>query len=330
MERLNRISNAFIESKILMAAAELRIFELLTHDGATAEDVSRRIGGQQRGVEILLDALVAMEILEKRGGRYRLLEEYAPWLTEASPTHYPALLRHRNRMFRNWAHLEELVAGIEPRLDGFRREVRGRTGTNEDFIRAMYAVGHDRVRQVADHIDLHGVRTLADLAGGPGHYLVEFARRSPDLELFLVDLPSTLEVAERVLAGSPEAGRVRLVAWDVYGGTPPAGLPPLDLVFISQLLHGEGPERNAELLSRLYPMTAPGGRVVIHENIVEPERTAPAAAALFAVNMLAMTDRGRTYTEEEILSWGRDAGFTAEPGERLDERSYLVRMRRVT
>ena len=40
-----------------------------------------------------------------------------------------------------------------------------------------------------------------------------------------------------------------------------------------------------------------------------------------------MTDRGRTYTEEEILSWGRDAGFTPEPGERLDERSYLVRMR---
>jgi hypothetical protein len=328
MERLNQISNAFIESKILMTAVELRLFDVLTGDGATAGDVARRIKGQQRRVEILLDALVAMEILEKRERCYRLPEEYVPWLTEASPTHYPALLRHRNRMFRNWAHLEERVAGIEPKLGDFRREVREQTGVNEDFIRAMYAVGHDRVRQIADRVDLHGVRTLADLAGGPGHYLVEFARRSPDLEPFLVDLPSTLEVAKRLLAASPVADRVRLVAWDVYAGSPPAGLPPFDLIFISQLLHAEPPEHNLELLTRLRPMMAPGGRVVVHENVVEGERTAPVAAALFAVNMLAMTDGGRTYTEEEILSWGREAGFTPQPGERIDERSYLVRMRR--
>jgi hypothetical protein len=279
-------------------------------------------------VEILLDALVAMEILEKRGGRYRLPEEHVPWLTEASPTHYPALLRHRNRMFRNWAHLEERVAGIEPRLGDFRREVRERTGTNEDFIRAMYAVGHERARQVADHVDLGGVRTLADLAGGPGHYLAEFARRSPDLEPYLVDLPATLDVAKRLLAGTPLAGRVRLVAWDVYGEPPPDGLPPLDLIFISQLVHAEAPVGNRDLLARLHPLTAPGGRVVVHENVVEPGRTAPAAAALFAVNMLAMTEGGRTYTEDEILSWGKAVGFVPEPGVRINERSYLVRMRR--
>jgi hypothetical protein len=44
--------------------------------------------------------------------------------------------------------------------------------------------------------------------------------------------------------------------------------------------------------------------------------------------MLAMTDGGRTYTEDEILSWGRDAGFAPGTGECIDERSYLVRMRK--
>jgi hypothetical protein len=61
---------------------------------------------------------------------------------------------------------------------------------------------------------------------------------------------------------------------------------------------------------------------------VEEGRTSPADAALFAVNMLVMTEGGRTYTEKEILSWGTAAGFIPEPGERLHERSCLVRLRR--
>jgi SAM-dependent methyltransferase len=330
MDRLDRIANGFIEAKILLAGTQLRLFDTLTGDGATAEEAARQVRGERRGVEILLDALVAMEIVEKRDQVYRLPARYVPWLTEASPTHFPALLRHRNRMFRHWAHLEETITRVEPRLDDFRGEARRPGATNEDFIRAMYAVGHDRARGVADRIDLSGVRTLADIAGGPGHYLAELARRAPDLEPYLIDLPATLEVARRLLASSPLADRVQLIAWDVYADPPPAGLPPFDLVFISQLLHGEPPERNRELLARLRPLVAPGGRVIVHENVVEAGRTAPTVAALFAVNMLAMTEGGRTYTEEEILSWGREAGFVPETGERIDERSYLVRMRRET
>jgi hypothetical protein len=44
--------------------------------------------------------------------------------------------------------------------------------------------------------------------------------------------------------------------------------------------------------------------------------------------MLAMTEGGRTYTEREMLDWGRQAGFEPEGGERVSARSYLVRLRR--
>jgi len=328
MERLNEIANGYVRAKILLAAAELRIFDVLAGEGATAEDVLQVTGGQRRGLEILLNALAAMEILDKEGGIYRLREEFVPYLTEDSPTHFPALLRHRNLLFRSWAFLEERITGAEPRLPEFDRSVVRRSEPNENFIRAMFAVGHGNVAAVADRIDFKGVRKVVDLGGGPGHYLVEFIERIDDPEPYLVDLQLTLDVAGTVLAGSPHRDDIKMIPWDFYNDPPPTELSGLDLVFISQVFHAASAESNRTLLRQLFPMMSPGGRVVVHENVVEPGRTSPVESALFAVNMLVMTEGGRTYTEDEILAWGTDVGFIAEPGERLHERSYLVRLRR--
>jgi cyclopropane fatty-acyl-phospholipid synthase-like methyltransferase len=97
---------------------------------------------------------------------------------------------------------------------------------------------------------------------------------------------------------------------------------------VSQVVHSESHEANRAFFRRLFPLVSPGGRVVVHERVVEADRTAPQETAIFAVNMLVMTPGGRTYTEQEIVGWGTSAGFVAEKGERLSERSYLITMRK--
>ena len=234
------------------------------------------------------------------------------------------MLRHRNRMFRSWARLEEIVSGdVAP-----GGEVLAERPANRDFIRAMYAASHRRAVTLVDRLDLARVRTAADLGGGPGVYLEEIARRRPWAELFLVDLPITLEVARDLLARSAAGRRIGFVPWDLYAAPPPEELPPLDLALLSNVVHGESAERNRRLFAKLFDCLTPGGRLIVAENIADPGRTSPRGAALFAVNMLAMTPGGRTYTEEEILDWGRAAGFCTEPGETVDERTRLVRLRR--
>jgi hypothetical protein len=42
---------------------------------------------------------------------------------------------------------------------------------------------------------------------------------------------------------------------------------------------------------------------------VNEDRTGPLNALFFAVNMLVNTDRGDTYSFEEISGWLNDAGF---------------------
>ncbi len=328
LERLNRIAAGFQPAKVLLAAAELGLFEPLLEAWRTASEVATAIGGEPRGVEILLDALVALELVDKQGGRYRVRPEVAPHVAEGSPGHFVAMLRHRNHMFRRWAVLEERVRPQPVASASERRAVVSDRRVNENFIRAMYASGHQAAPALVEHLGLAGARVVADLGGGPGHYLAEMARRDAAMQPWLIDLPLTLDVAREILKGSGVAERVRFVAWDFYEEPAPPGLPAFDLVLISQVMHSESPEANQRLLAALFPHVARGGRVVLHENVVEPERTAPADGALFAVNMLAMTAGGRTYTEAELAGWGRSAGFEPEPGRRLGPRSFLLTLRR--
>jgi SAM-dependent methyltransferase len=326
-ERLDAIASGFMEAKVLLAAARLGLFDAVHAPGATAAEAARAVAGSERGIAILLDALAAMGIVAKARDRYQVRPEYQPHLVANAADHYPAMLRHRDRLYRGWARLEERITGNKGAADE-ERSILSDGPTNRDFIEAMFAVGASRAPAVIDRIDLAGVRTAADLGGGPGHYLVEIGRRLPSAELYLLDLPLTLETARDLLRRQPGGERVRTIAWDFYDAQPPAELPPFDLVFLSQVVHAESEDRNRALLRTLRPLIAPGGRLVIHENVVEPDRMQPKEAALFAVNMLAMTDGGRTYTEAEIAAWGAEAGFTFAGGERLNARSYLVHLTR--
>ena len=324
MDRLRQIAVGFQQAKILLAAAELRLFDhLRTH--AAAAHVAHAIGADARAVEVLLDALAAMGIVDKQGGTYRTQADLEPFLVEDGPAHFVASLRHMNRLFRHWAFLEERVLG-RPAPAGI--DVAPPAADHENFIRAMYAITHRQAEAVVARIGLSDVRTVADLGGGPGHYLTSILRRAPGADGYLVDLAPTLAIAQRIQAGNPDWSRVRLVAWDFYSDDPPSTLPRLDLAFVSQVVHSESPEANRAFFRRLFPLVSSGGRLVVHERVVEPDRTAPQETAIFAVNMLVMTAGGRTYTEQDISEWGTSAGFVAERGERLSERSYLITLRR--
>jgi len=326
-DRLDTLASGFMVAKLLLTGVELRLFDHLTGDGATAAAVAPAVGGTVRGVEILLDALVAVEIVEKRGDRYRNRPDYAPLLVGDGEGQFAALLRHRNHCFRGWARLAERIRGEAP--GGDDRSVIRDPEANRSFIRAMAAVSSERAQAVVAHLELDGVRTVGDLGGGPGSYLLAMVARAPEIEPYLIDLPLTIDTARELLAEGGVGDAVRTVVWDFYNEpAPPAGLPPFDLLFLSQVAHAESPERNGALFARLAPMLSPGGRLVVHETTVEPDHTQPVEATLFAVNMVAMTDGGRVYTAGEIAAWGEAAGLVCEGWNHLGPRSCLITLRR--
>ena len=115
--------------------------------------------------------------------------------------------------------------------------------------------------------------------------------------------------------------RVTLVPGDFYTDSLPGGH---DLALLSAIIHQNGPEQNQSLYGNIFQALEPGGRIVIRDYVMSPDRTEPRDGALFAVNMLAGTEKGNTYTFEEIEEGLAAVGFTRIRLLQLQEMSSLV------
>ncbi len=251
-----------------------------------------------------------MELLVKADGKYRTAPD-AACLSEDAPDSILPMLLHAAALWDRWTALTRRVGGTplserrggrDPRVHrGDARRVRPPGGAAREGRRARGRAPAPRRRRRAG--DLHG-RVLARGAGALGDALRPPARRR--------DRPPAARAAGLL-------GRVTLVAGDFETDELPGGH---DLAWLSAIVHQNGPAQNDALYARILRALAPGGRLVIRDHLMEPDRTRPRAGALFAVNMLVGTAHGGTYTFEEIRSGLERAGSerTDYPreGERMD------------
>lgn len=317
---LDELAQGFEGAQILLTAHRLGVFTALAAGERSSDEVAAAIGADRRGTRILCDALAALGLLGKGDDdRYANGAEVRAHLLPDSPRPLGAMLRHRALLYARWGRLADAVVtgtpvpedAVDPRL----------LGDEESFAGAMADLGRASAAAVADALDLAGVGALLDVGGGPGIYACEFARREPGLRAVVLDRPGTVEVAREQIRRAGLAGRVEARAGDAFtadwGG-------PYDLVFTSNFLHVWGPEENRRLIARAAAVLAPGGRLVVKDLFLDPGRTAPAGAALFAVSMLVSTERGDAYTVEEVQEWMAAAGLTPAEVLPVATRSRLV------
>ncbi len=321
--RIAELSRGYQEFKVVAAGVTLGLFEALREGPRGAAAMAEELGLAERGLEILADALTALGYLRKEGARYSLPPEARDLLLAEGRASMVNALTHRNRGFSTWAGLEAAVRRGGGIPDRERATLRDRAA-NRAFILAMAEVSRGRVDRVLDALPLDGVRLMVDLGGGPGHYACGLVHRLPEARALVVDLPLTVEVAEEYVATQGLTDRVGTRVCDFYGADALDLGEPADLVLISQVLHAEGPEQNRALLAKVRDATAAGGWVAIAENLVDESRTSPMTAAMFAVNMLVSTERGRTYTLGEVTGWLSAAGFRPAGHTRIDDRTCVV------
>jgi hypothetical protein len=92
-----------------------------------------------------------------------------------------------------------------------------------------------------------------------------------------------------------------------------------DLVFISQIMHSLSINDSQALIEKAHNALRSNGRIVIHEFLLEKDRSHPVPAALFSVNMLVNTAAGRSYTVQEMREWLAMARFKGIRSKALGE-----------
>lgn len=297
---IQKLARAFKLSRVLLSGYELGVFAAVDK-GATSAEVARRIKADDRATDRLLNALVVLGLLTKRAGVFRLTAASRKYLVPGGRD-YLAGIAHTNHMWDRWGDLTAAVRRGRSPFAGIPRDDAGTAA----FIVAM----HYRATRIAPAIvrmlDLKGVTRVLDVGGGPGDYAIAFARASRRIHAAVFDLPTVVPLARRFIMAAGMAERVEAIAGDYEVGSLGRGY---DLVFMSQILHSNSFAANVKLVKKGAAALSPGGRLVVQEFVVDEDRAGPPQAVLFALNMLAATDGGDTYTEKEIGEMMTRAGL---------------------
>jgi len=297
------LSRSFMECRVLLTGAELDIFTRLA-EPASIRELAEKQGWDERPLTVLLDALTAIGLLTKGDGRYQTDAGLLPFLRSDSPQTVLPMIRHAATIWRNWSNLTQIVAvtgGVESTAGGFENPE-----DQKAFIGAMHVVGKVHAAKIVQAINPGSARRLIDVGGGSGTYTIAFLEAIPEMSATLFDLPDVEAMGRERITEAGLMDRVTLVAGNFYTDSLPPGH---DLALVSAIIHMNSPEQNVDLYKKIFEALVPGGRIVIRDHVMKPDKTAPKSGALFAVNMLVATPGGGTYTYEEIKTGLMAAGF---------------------
>ncbi len=306
------------KAKILMVAAYLDVFTPLETPRSAAA-LARLLSLDARAVEILLDALAAIGYLSKRGRLYANAPIAARYLVRGRPGYMGDNLKYQEMIWDAWGDLRHSIGkgGAVRPLEYWLLRHKGFT---QEYIRGMDNIARGPAAEIAAIAGPAPGSRLLDVGAGPGTYSLAFLRANPEMRATLLDLPSTLKVTRRMLAEHPRlAARARLKAGNYRDAA--FGSAEYDLVLLSHITHDESPEVNRRLIEESWRALKPGGRIIIHDFMLDADRVRPVFGALFSVHMLAYTEGGRTYTATEYEKWLRRAGFVRLTGHRIAVKS---------
>jgi len=305
MDELLEKVRGFQGACVIAAAAELDIFTAIGDKPATAAVVAARISGQPRATAVLLDALVALELLAKRGDAYCIPAEVADLLAQDSPINVLPGVRHQANCLRRWAQLARVIKTGQPA--DRTPSIRGEAGDCEAFIGAMDNFSVAVAPQVVEKLMPLRFQRMLDIGGASGTWTAAFLRAVPEATAVLFDLPDVIPLARYRLTLAGLIDRITLVAGDFYTDALPGGA---DFAWLSAIVHQNSREQNRALYAKIYSALAAGGTLAIRDVVMDASRTKPSAGALFAVNMLVGTEGGGTFTLDEFEEDLGSVGFT--------------------
>ncbi len=299
----------FVYAQILFACVEVELFERLADGPLSLATLAARTGLPLDAAGRLLDAAIALRLLEKRGGRYGLGVHGAAYLGNPG---IGAMIRHHAMLYRDLADPVALLKGDVTDTELARFWPYAAAATPQALAGAAVepysALMSTSQLMIADDVlDAHSFpqgTCLLDVGGGGGDFLVAAARRRPDLRVILLDLPAVAVRAEARFARERLGGRATAVGGDFKRDVLPGGADTVSLVRVA---HDLADEALDALLGRILDALPPGGTFLLAEPMAETAG-AERVGAYFAMYLLAMR-QGRPRTVADLSARLRQAGF---------------------
>ena len=302
---LTQLTVAYWRSGVLFAALRLGVFDALADRPLSADGVAARCGAAREHMTRLLNACVALQLLELGDGEYRNGRLADRFLVAGGEHYLGGWVKFMAEFYGAWGRLDEAIRAGGPVQDGVARLLAG-----DDYTRHMMLATHEYAmgtgRALMNRVDLAGRRRLLDVGGGAGSYSILLSQNHPDLEAVVFDLPAVVDITRETVARYGLSDRITARAGNYHDDDLGTGF---DAVLLSNMLHQEDPETCQRLLRKAASALVDGGTLIVQLAFLNPDRVGPPWAVLLSLQVLLTYQGGRTYTTDDIVAMLPNAGF---------------------
>lgn len=213
--KLLDIAYAPMYAKIMWAANELNIFEE-TKNNTTVSDVAQKMGFDEKNTEYLLDALAAMEFLDKNQSTYKNTALVEKYLVRDSAWFIGDFLRLYCEAIDN--DLTDIVKLVR---EGAPSDIQEQN--NQELfenmaviIKKMQKGGREReiAALVASLPEYNVFRKMLDLGGGAGLLGIAVVKEHPEMKGIIFDLPAMRKTIEKCIQEYGLEDRIEVISGD--------------------------------------------------------------------------------------------------------------------
>ena len=290
------LKNPVAPQELLIVGAALKagIFDTLHEKPAKLDDLASELSMDFRALWTVMEALISLGYVTSDNETLQLTPETNElFFNEDSKNYIGYSLIHIFNVIHSWTNLPLILrTGQPPKTERDQQDIKG-------FMAAM----KKNVMEIAEplvSICLKGLSEnpkVLDLGGGPLNYARLFTGAGATVTV--QDIPEVCAIMEPTLLPGE---KIKFVPGDFTEGVSPG---EFELAFLGNICHIYGEEENTLLFKRVHDSLRNGGRIVILDFV----RGMSPRADLFAVNMLANTKTGGTWTLEQYTNWLKTAGF---------------------
>ncbi len=293
----------------VLVAYELKLFPLLHKEPLALEEICNTLETDARATEALLAVNISLGLITEDSEKYSITPTSECYLLEESPTYMGCLL---DLLLANSADLT--AESLKKAMKTGKAQVYGGEdifeshAAQEDqaraFTRAMHSASVGPAMHWPKCIDLSSNKHILDIGGGSGAHAIGAVNQWPHLQGTVFDLPPVCKVANEIINECNLQEQITSHHGDLWNGS----LPEADIHFYSQIYH-DWPENKCRYLTqKSFDALPSDGRIIIHEMLINDDKSGPMIAAAGCVAMLLWTE-GKQYSALELTQMLSNAGF---------------------
>lgn len=309
-EDVSKIAFGFMASKALFAGLHIDVFTLLAEKPKTASEIATETDIPANRVTTLLTALTSVGLVDRNDTSYSNAPGAEIFLSRGSKHEFGDYLRYQidQQMYPFLSQLNEVMEGsLDPdAVDSYQHWMSDPEQASI-YSESQHAGSLGPGRTLARLVDLSNAENLLDVGGGTGAMSIRLLEANPNLNSTIIDFPNVSEIGWQFVTKAGMVDRVRYIPGDALQVKWPS---EQDAILMSYLFSGVPGSEVPRLVDYAFECLAEDGHLLVHDFMVEDDRSGPPMAALWQLQHMAFTPEARSVTPGWLTQRMEDAGFS--------------------